>query len=60
MANDGHVKIVASEKGKTEKKMDDCHCSITSLHLGMASGNQDPFIFLTKGQSIDHAVMKNL
>jgi len=60
MASDGVIKIVGSLKSKTEKKMDDCRASITSLRLGICSGDQGPFIFLTTGKSIDGAPMKDL
>jgi len=51
MANaDGSVRVMASNtKKKTEKNTDDSRASITSLRVGMASGEQGPFTFLAKG-----------
>ena len=60
MASDGVIKIVGSLKSKTEKKMDDCRASITSVRLGNCAGDQGPFIFLTTGKTIDRQVMKDL
>jgi hypothetical protein len=51
--SDGKVKVVASnEKRKTEKITDDSRQSITSVRVGMASGEEGPYIFLAKGQEI--------
>jgi len=60
MASDSVVKIVGSLKSKTEKKMDDCCTSITSLRLGTCSGDQGPFIFLTTGKMTDRGPTKDL
>jgi len=60
MASDGVIKIVCLLKSKTEKKMDDCCALNTSLNLGMASGAQGPFIFLTMGKTINCMPMKDL
>jgi len=60
MANaDGKVKVIAaSNKSKTEKITDDCRASITSVRIGMASGEEGPYIFLAKGQKIERASLK--
>jgi hypothetical protein len=61
LGNDGCVKVVASElKSKTEKMMDDCHASITSIRVGMASGDQGPFIFLINGKKVERKPMRDL
>ena len=55
MANaDGSVRVIASQgKKKTEKNADDSRTSITSLRVGLASGEQGPFTFLAKGERMD-------
>jgi hypothetical protein len=61
MANDGKVHVIASsEKSKTEKVMDDNRASITTLRVGMASGDQGPFIFLITGKKVEREKMKDL
>ena len=48
--SDGAVRVMASSsEKKKEKNTDESRASITSLHVGMASGTQGPFAFLAKG-----------
>jgi len=62
MANaDGSVRVIASQtKKKTEKNTDDSRTSITSLRIGLASGNQGPFTFLAKGTRMDRPSITKL
>lgn len=62
MANsDGSIRVIASSnKKKTEKNTDDSRASITSLRVGMASGEQGPFTFLAKGTRMDRPSIKTL
>ena len=47
------IKIVASGgKKKTDKNCDDFRASVTSLREGAFFGNQGPFIFLSKGNTV--------
>jgi hypothetical protein len=52
--------IHAEVKRQTEKSMDDCRASITMLRVGMASGNQGPFIFLISGNKVDCLSLRDL
>ena len=62
MANaDGAVRVLASAgKKKTEKNSNDSRVSITSLRVGMASGDQGPFTFLARGNRFDRPSVKKV
>jgi len=61
MSANGKISVVASKAmNKTEKILDDCRESITTVRTGFASGQQGAYFFLAKGIKLDRRKFKNL
>ena len=61
MISDGEIKVIASaSKKKTEKRTDDTRESITTVRIGLCSGDQAGYYFLSKVIRLERKYFKDL